>query len=152
QTAREGVRTVYQRHRRDPPSLEPDRTNGTSTPAGEELPRNGKAFHRLDSQPAPKTPALWMTTTARLEFRWALTLTGLLLCGLLAVWVASSIPAVTALAHFLWPEQAVLLSLVSLRTFGPTWPVIFLLVLGAAARVLILGAAVVSFVQRLWRP
>jgi hypothetical protein len=76
--------------------------------------------------------------------RQALAATGLLLLGLLLVWVLSAFPSALEAARRFWPEQVIVLGLVGLQALGPTWPAALLLAVGAAARLLLLGAA-------LWR-
>src|SRR5262249_36809786 len=91
-------------------------------------------------------PAL--VTTADLEQRRALAATALLLGVLFAVWLLSAFPSFVALAHFFWPEQALLLGLFGLQLFGATGPVLFLLVLGGSARLFALASGLLRFIAR----
>jgi hypothetical protein len=93
-----------------------------------------------------------LTADESLASRQALAATGLLVCCLLAVWALSSFPGFVALTRAFWPEQAVLLGLLGLQTFGPTFPVLFLLALGGIARILSLVSALLPLIQRRARP
>src|SRR5262249_59962636 len=89
----------------------------------------------------------WVTGPGQ-ERRRASAATGLLVGLLLAVWVLSSLPAFVALTHLFWPEQVVVLGLLGFQAFGPTWPVVFLVVLGVSARALALVGGLLTFLRR----
>jgi hypothetical protein len=112
--------------------------------------RTGLPLYRVDLRPpaAVASPGFSLTADDSLASRQALAATGLLVCFLLAVWTLSSFPGFVTLTRVFWPEQAVLLGLLGLQTFGPTFPVLFLLALGGIARVLSLASALMSFLHR----
>jgi hypothetical protein len=114
----------------------------------ETLARSGRTYYQVVEDATTTARPLSLVAEEGLAWRRSLAATGLLVCFLLLVWVLSSYPTFVTVAHLFWPEQAVLLGLVGLQTFGPTWPVIFLLVLGIVARVLSVGGALLSLFQR----
>jgi hypothetical protein len=149
QELRDQQRELLRRHGRELPRLE----NGDALPAErglEDQARSGKVYSRIDSASTTVSPPT-LVGEESLSVRRSLSGTGLLVCFLVVVWVLASFPVVVKLARLFWPEQAVLLGLVGLRIFGPSWIVVFLLALGVVVRVLLLGAALVSLVQR-WLP
>jgi hypothetical protein len=112
--------------------------------------RSGLPVYRVDPRPSTAAASAGFTLTAEqsLASRQALAATGLLVCFLLAVWALSAFPGFVALTRVFWPEQAILLGLLGLQTFGPTFPVLFLLALGGIARILSLASAPMSYLQR----
>lgn len=147
QKARERLTEIYQQYRRSPP---PETLAAPAAPATQ-LGHVGTPFYRVEERPSPPA-AVGLTPTKSLGTRQAVALSGVLICVLLGVWLTARLTRLTTLARWLWPEQAVLLGAAGWQTFGPTWPVIFLLALGVTARVLILGSLLLSLLQRLWQP
>jgi hypothetical protein len=149
QDLREQQRELLRRHGREMPRLESGDSLKTDRCLADQA-RSGRVYSRVEDG-SPKTAAPLLVTEESLEFRHSLGGTGLLSCFLVVIWVLASFSPVVKLARIFWPEQAVLLGLVGLRVFGPSWVVVFLLALGIVARLLLLGSAVVSLVHR-WLP
>jgi hypothetical protein len=112
---------------------------------GEQKDEGQKASTRRESE---RALSLTLVATADLERRRALAASGLLAGLLLAVWLLSSFPKFVRLAHLFWPEQVAVLGLLGWQTFGPTWPVVFLVALGVVGRILFLASVFVSLLRR----
>src|SRR5205085_10885978 len=122
QELRDQQRELLRRHGRELPRLE----SGDALLADrglEDQARSGKVYSRVDSTPTAVPPPV-LVGEQNLSVRRSLGGTGLLSCFLVVVWVLASFAPVVKLARVFWPEQAVLLGLVGLRLFGPSWIVV----------------------------
>jgi hypothetical protein len=113
----------------------------------ETLSETGRPLYRV-STPKSSPTGLSLVRASSVERRQALAGTGLLVFGLLLVWLLSAFPSFVALTRLFWPEQVLALGILGLQAFGPVWPVLFLLVLGGTARLLFLVSAVRKWLRR----
>jgi hypothetical protein len=132
----------------------------SSGPAGEEI--RGATMPPL-RLPQAGTPTAWVVNDPRKPLRlhlsseraWQdrrlLAASGLLLAGLLLAWLMSSLPRLVAALQNTWPEQLVLLGWLVWRTPNlRDFPLaaLFLMGLGAGARLFLLGRWVVGLFPR----
>jgi hypothetical protein len=94
--------------------------------------------------PSSKAPRLSLITQEELHARWARIgsfLVGFLviLCGIL-----SCFPEMVTRFQLLWPEQLVVVSSLSWVVFGLRWGALILVLVGVSARMLVVGAWIVS--------
>jgi hypothetical protein len=86
---------------------------------------------------ADKPPSLRLTSQATQNERQARDLTmvlaGLFTAIILILWV----PRLNALARLFWPEELILLGCAGWRLLGPSWFFVFLILIGAIGRILI---------------
>jgi hypothetical protein len=86
-----------------------------------------------------QAPGLELATASGRRFRVALTASELLLALLLAVWCLARFPVALAIVRWFWPEQMLLLGAVGLLLVGPTFVVLFFLLLAFCGRVVTLA-------------
>jgi hypothetical protein len=122
---------------------------GVDVSSGARVPR-GTARSWLAEGDGP--PAVTLTPVAQREVRQSLRFSGQWLLLLLGVWAISLSGVLRVLLRWLWPEEVALLGVLGWQVAGPTLVVLFLLALGVAGRVLLVGRGVRALLSRPSRP
>ncbi|HXG11796.1 MAG TPA: hypothetical protein VNK04_18720 [Gemmataceae bacterium] len=119
-------------------------------PRGGTLPERGVPLH-WQGDPETPAPRLRLTLAQAGQTRQALAASLLLLVLLVVAWVVAHFPGIFAWVRAFWPEQMALLGCIGWQTLGPNLVVVFLILLGVCARLVVLVQAALALLRR-WRP
>jgi hypothetical protein len=111
------------------------------------LPERGVPF-RWESGPETQAPQLTLRPLGEKQTRRALGASLLLATLLVLVWAVAQFPGILAWVRAFWPEQVALAGCIGLETWGPALPLLFLIALGGAARLLFLGRRLLLLLHR----
>jgi hypothetical protein len=119
----------------------------TVDPRGDSLPERGTPLRwQTDSHAA--APRLLLRPLTEQQTRRAAVISLLLVLLLVLIWGVSYFPGALAWVRAYWPEQATLLGFLGWQTYGPALPLLALMVVGVAARLLFLGLRLLAVVHR----
>ena len=119
----------------------------TVDPRGDSLPERGTPLRWLSASNAAAPPLL-LTPLAEQQTHRAAVASLLLALLLVLIWALAHFPGALGWVRTFWPEQAALLGFLGWQTYGPTLPLLALIVLGVAARLLFLGLRLLSALHR----
>jgi hypothetical protein len=111
------------------------------------LPERGIPL-RWQTGPETQAPALTLRPLGEKQTRRALGASLLLSTLLVLVWAVAQFPGILAWVRAFWPEQVALAGCIGLETWGPALPLLFLIALGGAARLLFLGRRLLLLLHR----
>src|SRR5262249_47860354 len=111
------------------------------------LPERGVPF-RWQTGPETQAPQLTLRPLGEKQTRRALGASLLLATLLVLVWAVAQFPGILAWVRAFWPEQVALAGCIGLETWGPALPLLFLIALGAAARLLFVGRRLLLLLHR----
>ncbi len=94
------------------------------------------------AEPGGAVPTIQLVPASARQARQAAALSAQWLIVLLIVWAVTLWGTLRTALRWLWPELMVLLGLVGWQVVGPALIVLFLLALGLAGRVLLIGRGV----------
>jgi hypothetical protein len=116
-------------------------------PRGDALPERGTPL-RWQTGSSADAPRLLLRSVSEQQTRRAAGASLLLAMLLVLVWAVAQFPGVLAWVRAFWPEQVALLGCVGWQTYGPALALLFLIILGVAARLLFLGRRLLVLLHR----
>jgi hypothetical protein len=116
-------------------------------PRGDALPERGTPLRWLTGSESDG-PRVQLAPVREQQAKRSVGLSVLLGLLLLLVWALAHFPGVLAWVRAFWPEQVALLGCLGWQTYGPTVPLLLLVVIGVSARLLFLGRRLLALLHR----